>query len=250
MTRTKPSFSKTVCPTHKEGLGYLFQPMFNEYFNPSPSVPSTIPAVVFLDPVDSTSLPSSTLVDQDASSPKALKESCWIEAMQDDMSSNDLKLGSSFLVQSCHDNHFEVAPRAWYDLLSLFLLSQKFSKGTVDPTLFTRKEGIDILLVRIYVDDIIFAFTDPSLCETFSEIMCLKFKMSMMGKLDPVDTPMVEKSKLDAGPQGKELDPTRYRGMICSLMYLTSNRPDLVFSICMCARYQAKPTKKHLHAVK
>ncbi|GKB24271.1 retrovirus-related pol polyprotein from transposon TNT 1-94 [Tanacetum coccineum] len=48
------------------------------------------------------------------------------------------------------------APRAWYDLLLSFLLSQKFSKRAVDPTLFTRKEGKDILLVQIYVDDIIF----------------------------------------------------------------------------------------------
>ncbi|GKF52496.1 retrovirus-related pol polyprotein from transposon TNT 1-94, partial [Tanacetum coccineum] len=143
----------------------------------------------------------------------------------------------------------------------------KFSKGTVDPTLFTWKEGKHILLVEIYVDDIIFASTDPSLCETFSEIMCSKFKMSMMSKLsfflglqisqrygietsDPVDTPMVEKSKLDADPQGKAVDPTRYRGMISSLMYLTSNRPDLIFVVCLCARYQTKPTKNHLHAVK
>ncbi|GJW72066.1 retrovirus-related pol polyprotein from transposon TNT 1-94 [Tanacetum coccineum] len=158
------------------------------------------------------------------------------------------------------------APRAWYDLLSSFLLSQKFSKGVVDTTLFTQKEGKDILLVQIYVDDIVFASTDPALCESFSEIMCLKFKMSMIGKMsfflglqisqsprgiflnqskyaleiikkygietsDPVDTPMVEKSKLDADSQRKEVDPTRYRGMIGSLMYLTSSRPDLVFVV-------------------
>ncbi|GJS97987.1 hypothetical protein Tco_0819157 [Tanacetum coccineum] len=66
----------------------------------------------------------------------------------------------------------------------------------------------------------------------------------------PADTPMVEKSKLDEDPQGKAVDPTRYRGMIGTLMYLTSSRPDLVFAVCMCARYQAKPTEKHLHAVK
>ncbi|GJZ73191.1 hypothetical protein Tco_0637337 [Tanacetum coccineum] len=48
-----------------------------------------------------------------------------------------------------------------------------------------------------------------------------------------MDTPMVEKSKLDEDPQGKEVDPTRYRGMIGSLMYLTSSRPDLVFVVCM-----------------
>ncbi|GJY07106.1 retrovirus-related pol polyprotein from transposon TNT 1-94 [Tanacetum coccineum] len=162
------------------------------------------------------------------------------------------------------------APRAWYDLLSSYLLSQKFSKGTVDPTLFIRREGKDILLVQIYVDDIIFAFTKPDLCESFSKIMCSKFKMSMMGKLsfflglqisqspggiflnqskyaleslkkygmetcDPVDTPMVEKSKLDEDPQGKAVDPTRYRGMIGTLMYLTSNRPDLDSCIALTA---------------
>ncbi|GJW02823.1 retrovirus-related pol polyprotein from transposon TNT 1-94, partial [Tanacetum coccineum] len=176
------------------------------------------------------------------------------------------------------------APQAWYDLLSSFLLSQKFSKGAVDPMLFTQKKGKDILLVQIYVDDIIFASTHPALCDSFYEIMCSKFKMSMMGKMyfflglqisqsprgiflnqskyaleiikkysmetsDPVDTPMIEKSELDADPQGKEVDPTRYRGMIGSLMYLTSSRSDLVFVVCMCARYQAKPTKKHLHAL-
>ncbi|GKF37337.1 retrovirus-related pol polyprotein from transposon TNT 1-94, partial [Tanacetum coccineum] len=90
------------------------------------------------------------------------------------------------------------APRAWYDLLSSFLLSQKFSKCAVDPTLFTRKEGKDILLIH----------------------------------------------------KGKEVDPTCYRGMIGSLMYITASRPDFVFVVCMCARYQAKPTEKHLHAVK
>ncbi|GJU92608.1 retrovirus-related pol polyprotein from transposon TNT 1-94 [Tanacetum coccineum] len=75
------------------------------------------------------------------------------------------------------------APRAWYDLMSSFILSQKFSKGTVYPTLFIRKEGNDILLVQIYVDDIIFASTKPELCDTFSNIMSSKFKMPMMGKL-------------------------------------------------------------------
>ncbi|GKC05781.1 retrovirus-related pol polyprotein from transposon TNT 1-94 [Tanacetum coccineum] len=160
-----------------------------------------------------------------------------------------------------------------------------FSKRAVDPTLFIRREDKDILLVQIYVDDIIFASTKPELCEMFSEILCSKFKMSMMGKMsfflglqiyqsprciflnqskyaleiikkygmekcDPVDTPIVEKSKLDEDPQGKAIDPTRYRGMIGSLMYLIASRPDLVFVVCMYALYQAKPTKKHLHAVK
>nr|GEU86822.1 hypothetical protein [Tanacetum cinerariifolium] len=67
---------------------------------------------------------------------------------------------------------------------------------------------------------------------------------------DPVDTPMVEKYKLDEDPQGKAVDPTHYRRMVGTLMYLTASRPDLTFVVCMCVRYQAKPTEKNLHAVK
>nr|GEZ75870.1 uncharacterized mitochondrial protein AtMg00810-like [Tanacetum cinerariifolium] len=62
---------------------------------------------------------------------------------------------------------------------------------------------------------------------------------------DPVDTPMVEKSKLDEDKEGKAIDPSRYRGMIGTLLYLTASRPDLQFAICMCAQYQARPTEKN-----
>ncbi|GKD29666.1 hypothetical protein Tco_1240444 [Tanacetum coccineum] len=67
---------------------------------------------------------------------------------------------------------------------------------------------------------------------------------------DSVDTPMVEKSKLDEDLQGKPVDATLYRDMIRSLMYLTSSRPDLIYAVCLYAWYQAKPIKKHLNAVK
>ncbi|GJW56352.1 retrovirus-related pol polyprotein from transposon TNT 1-94 [Tanacetum coccineum] len=153
-------------------------------------------------------------------------------------------------------------PRAWYDLLSSFLLSQKFSKGAIDPTLFTQIEGKNILDVQIYVDDIIFASIDPTLCETFAKIIPRgiflnqsKYALKIIKKYgietsDPMDTLMVEKRKLDKDPQGKAVDPTHCRRMIGFLMYLTFSRPDLVFAICICAWYQAQPTKKHLHAVK
>nr|GEY05265.1 retrovirus-related Pol polyprotein from transposon TNT 1-94 [Tanacetum cinerariifolium] len=162
------------------------------------------------------------------------------------------------------------APSAWYDMLSSFLISQDFSKGLVDPTLFIRRNDNDLLLVQIYVDDIIFAASTPELCDLFANLMCSKFKMSLMGKIsfllglqishsprgifinqskytleslkkygfescDPVDTPMVEKSKLDEDKEGKAVDPSHYRGMIGTLLYLTASRPDLQFAICMCA---------------
>ncbi|GKB87403.1 retrovirus-related pol polyprotein from transposon TNT 1-94 [Tanacetum coccineum] len=109
------------------------------------------------------------------------------------------------------------APRAWYDMLSSFLISQHFSKGVVDPTLFTQQAGNDLLLVQIYVDDIIFASTNTAMCNESTR---------------------------------KPVDATLYRGMIGSLMYLTSSRRDLIYAVCLCARYQAKPTEKHLQAVK
>nr|GEU29562.1 integrase, catalytic region, zinc finger, CCHC-type, peptidase aspartic, catalytic [Tanacetum cinerariifolium] len=71
-----------------------------------------------------------------------------------------------------------------------------------------------------------------------------------MESSDLVDTPMVEKSKLNKDPQGKAVDPTHYGRMVGTLMYLTASRPDLTFAVCVCARYQAKPTKKHLHVIK
>ncbi|GJY94055.1 retrovirus-related pol polyprotein from transposon TNT 1-94 [Tanacetum coccineum] len=117
------------------------------------------------------------------------------------------------------------APHAWYDIRSSFLISQHFSKGAVDPTLFTRKAGNDLLLVQIYVDDIIFASTNTAMCNEFANLMTTKFKMSMMGadvilfrvtnfSNDSVDTPMVEKNKLDEDLQGTPVDATLYRGMI------------------------------------
>ncbi|GKB47429.1 hypothetical protein Tco_0898182 [Tanacetum coccineum] len=71
-----------------------------------------------------------------------------------------------------------------------------------------------------------------------------------MESCDIVDTLMVKKSKLYEDTQGKAVDLTHYCGMVGTLMYLTSSRPELVYAVCMCARYQAQPTEKHLHVVK
>ena len=75
------------------------------------------------------------------------------------------------------------ALRAWYDRLSQYLLSKGYKRGEVDKTLFTLHEGKHILLVQVYVNDIIFGFTNPSLVAGFQRIMTSEFEMSMIGEL-------------------------------------------------------------------
>ncbi|GKA03892.1 retrovirus-related pol polyprotein from transposon TNT 1-94 [Tanacetum coccineum] len=177
------------------------------------------------------------------------------------------------------------APRAWYDELSKFLLQNHFFKGTIDPTLFIRRFDDDILVVQVYVDDIIFGSTNPRYTQLFADLMKSHFEMSMMGEMtfflglqvnqsprgifinqsnyvleilkkygmetcDPVGTPMEIKDKLDLDKNRTLVDATKYRSMIGALMYLTSSRLDIVHATCLCARYQAKPTQKHVKEVK
>ncbi|GJZ66926.1 retrovirus-related pol polyprotein from transposon TNT 1-94 [Tanacetum coccineum] len=145
------------------------------------------------------------------------------------------------------------APRAWYDMLSSFLLSQKFSKGAVDPTLFTRKEGKDILMLQIYVADIMFASTDPSLCDIFAAKISSNprgmfinqtiYALEILKKYgtnssNSVDTPMVDKTKPDEDLQGKIVDPTHYRGMTYRKA-LTCSKMDLLIPESTEAEYIA-----------
>ena len=75
------------------------------------------------------------------------------------------------------------APRAWYDRLSQYLLSKGYKRGDVDKTLFIFHEGEHILLVQVYVDDIIFGSTNPSLVVGFEKIITSEFEMSMNWEL-------------------------------------------------------------------
>ncbi|GJZ31303.1 putative ribonuclease H-like domain-containing protein [Tanacetum coccineum] len=148
------------------------------------------------------------------------------------------------------------APRAWYETLSSYLLDNGFQRGNIDKTLFIRRDKGDILLVSVYVDDIIFGFTKKSLCTEFEKMMHKKFQMSSMGELtfflgmQIASTPMKTQKIFLKDVDGEEVDVYLYRSMIGSLMYLTSSRPDIMFVVCACARYQVNPKVSHLHAVK
>ncbi|KAK8926656.1 hypothetical protein KSP39_PZI018977 [Platanthera zijinensis] len=177
------------------------------------------------------------------------------------------------------------APRAWYETLSSFLLENKFSRGKIDKTLFLREVKGKILLVQIYVDDIIFGSTDNNLCKKFSKLMQGKFEMSSMGELKyflglqvkqsedeifisqtkftnellkkfgmenatSMRTPMRSTVSLDKDEKGKPFDETKYKSIIRSMLYLTASRPDIMFSTCVCAKYQVNIKESHYIAAK
>nr|GEU71388.1 retrovirus-related Pol polyprotein from transposon TNT 1-94 [Tanacetum cinerariifolium] len=280
-------------------------------------------------------VPILVVISAQSSTTDALTQSCWIEAMQEELNEFERLEKKARLVARGYRQEEEIdfeesfAPVARLEAIRIFLayaahknmvvyqmdvktafLNDNLREevyvsqpdGFVDQdnpnhvyklkkALYGLKQaprawnGNDLLLVQIYVDDIIFAASTLELCDLFANLMCSKFKMSMMGKIsfflglqisqsprsifinqskyaleslkkygfescDPMDTPMVEKSKLDEDKEGNAVDPLHYLGMIGTLLYLTASRPDLQFAICMCARYQARPTKKHVHAVK
>ncbi|GJV48307.1 putative ribonuclease H-like domain-containing protein [Tanacetum coccineum] len=177
------------------------------------------------------------------------------------------------------------APRAWYGTLAKYLLDNGFQRGKIDQTLFIKKQKGDILLVQVYVDDIIFGSTNKELCTEFEKLMHDKFQMSSMGELNfflglqvkqredgifisqdkyvaeilrkfgftdvrTASTPMDTEKPLLKDSDGDDVDVHLYRSMIGSLMYLTSSRPDIMFAVCACARFQVTPKVSHSHAVK
>ncbi|GJW50006.1 ribonuclease H-like domain, reverse transcriptase, RNA-dependent DNA polymerase [Tanacetum coccineum] len=177
------------------------------------------------------------------------------------------------------------APRAWYERLSTFLLKHGYRRGAIDKTLFIKKDRRDIMLVQVYVDDIIFGSTKSSMVKDFEDLMQKEFKMSSMGELTfflglqvkqsnggiflsqdkyvkdilnkfdfrtikPASTPIEAHKSLGKDEEGEDVDVHLYRSMIGCLMYLTASRPDIMFAVCLCARFQVTPKVSHLHAVK
>ncbi|GJS99215.1 putative ribonuclease H-like domain-containing protein [Tanacetum coccineum] len=177
------------------------------------------------------------------------------------------------------------APRAWYARLSTFLLQHNYRRGTIDKTLFIKKDSRDIILVQVYVDDIIFGSTNKAWCDEFEVLMKGEFEMSAMGEMtfflglqvkqlpdglfisqDKYVKDMLTKFDMESVRTATtpyeaaktklkdETDPPvnvhLYRSMIGSLMYLTASRPDIMFAVSACSRHQVTPLTSHLNAVK
>ncbi|GJT14281.1 retrovirus-related pol polyprotein from transposon TNT 1-94 [Tanacetum coccineum] len=177
------------------------------------------------------------------------------------------------------------APKDLYDRLKAFLIKHEYKMGMVDNTLFTKKKGSNLIIVQIYVDDIIFGLTCQDMCDEFAKIMHDELEISMMDELNfflglqikqmedviffnqskyikemlkkfgledskPMKTPMSSDTKLMKDEECESVDSTKYRGMIGSLLYLTTSRPDIMFSVCLCACFQEARKTSHLKAVK
>ncbi|GJS50051.1 putative ribonuclease H-like domain-containing protein [Tanacetum coccineum] len=187
------------------------------------------------------------------------------------------------VIKALYDLH--QAPRAWYETLSSFLMENGFRRGTIDKALFIKKNKSDIMLVQVYMDDIIFGSTKKSMCTEFEDCMHKRFQMSSMGELTfflglqvkqqpdgifisqdkyvadilkkfdfwsirTATTPIESNKPLVKDEDGEDVDVHVYRSMIGSLMYLTASRPDIMFAVCACARFQVTPKASHLNAVK
>ncbi|GJS47248.1 putative ribonuclease H-like domain-containing protein [Tanacetum coccineum] len=208
---------------------------------------------------------------------------CYTQKKGIDYDEMDVK--SAFLYGTIDEEVYDCQPPAWYETLSTYLIENGFRRGTIDKTLFIKKDKGDILLVQVYVDDIIFGSTKKSLCDEFEGLMHKRFHMSSMRELTfflglqvqqkkdgifisqdkyvadilkkfdfatvkTASTPMEPNKALIKDEEADSVDVHLYRSMIGSLMYLTASRPDIMFAVCACARFQVTPKMSHLHAVK
>ena len=177
------------------------------------------------------------------------------------------------------------APRVWYDRLTQYLVSHGFIREKANQTPFIKKEDGELIVAQVYVDDIIFGSTKDKIAHGFSKLMQAEFKMSMIEELthflglqvrqldsgiflsqskyaknlvkkfdlesaSSVRTPMSPNVKLTVDLLGKSVDSFLYRSMIGSLLYLTASRPNISYSVGVCARYQANPKESHMTALK
>nr|GEY91266.1 retrovirus-related Pol polyprotein from transposon TNT 1-94 [Tanacetum cinerariifolium] len=218
----KSSSSSSYVPPSRNDWDLLFQPLFDELRNPPPSVVNQaaeviapIDEVIPQVDVDSTGSSSSTIVDQDAPSPSK--------------SLTPAEIQSSVILQDVRNDNLDTEVAHMGNDLLLGVPIPEVNSEQSTSTISQNPRGIFINQSKYALESL----------KKYSFESC-----------DPVDTPMVEKSKLDEDGEGKAVDPSHYHGMIGTLLYLTASRPYLQFAICMCARYQARPTEKHVHAVK
>ena len=177
------------------------------------------------------------------------------------------------------------APRAWYAKFASTLLDFEFLKSKYDASLFMRHTARGDVFVLVYVDDIVITGTDDSLIAHLKQHLQQSFHMKDLGNLayflgleikvdthglfvsqhkyamdlvaaaglqevPPLDTPMELNVKLRKDEGELLSDPTAYRTLVGSLIYLTNTRPDLSYAVQQVSQYMASPRHLHMTAVK
>eukprot|EP00253_Pinus_taeda_P036216 PITA_36216 len=177
------------------------------------------------------------------------------------------------------------APRAWYSRIDFYLLENEFDKCEGEPTVYIKEKDGKILIVVLYIDDVIFTGNDDYLIKNFKSVMKEEFEMTDMGLLRyflgiEVDqnengifisqaryvnevlerfnmqefmaaiTPMVMGLKLSKEDSSKDFDPSLYKSIVGSLMYLTTTRPDIMFAVSLISRFVERPKEAHWQAAK
>ena len=177
------------------------------------------------------------------------------------------------------------APRAWYARLSKCLEELGFIKCPYEHAVYTRREGGEVLVVAVYVDDLLITGTSLKNISKFKKEMSSVFDMSDLGRLsyylgmevdqkdgyielkqsayarkviekagmtgcNTVKYPMEPAEKLNKDERGKSVNPTQYKSMVGGLRYLVFTRPDIAYSVGVVSRFMERPTELHLAAVK
>ena len=177
------------------------------------------------------------------------------------------------------------APRAWYSRIDTYLLENGFEKCEGEPTVYIKEKDCKILIVVLYIDDVIFTSNDDYLIENFKSVMKEEFEMTDMGLLryflgievdqnkngifisqakyvnevlsrfnmqdsKAVITPTVMGLKLSQEDNSKDFDPSLYKSIVGSLMYLTATRPDIMYAVSLISRFMEKPKETHWQAAK
>ncbi|GJS22708.1 hypothetical protein Tco_0451340 [Tanacetum coccineum] len=235
--------SPYVPPTNKE-LEILFQPMFDEYMEPPRVERPVSPAPAVSVPVNLAA--DSTLMKDNPFAPIDNHPFKNVFAPRnhsfESIIIGDLSQQNPLMFSNTSSSRGEIELR-----ITARCYKTDFCNGELN---FSKEEVYVSLIQRVslILDHPTHVYRlKNSLLRLKASPSGMKFGMD---SCNPVDTPMVDRLKLDEDPLGIPVDQTRFSSMVGSLMYLTASRPDLVFAICMCARYQASPTKKHLEALK
>ncbi|GJW07341.1 retrovirus-related pol polyprotein from transposon TNT 1-94 [Tanacetum coccineum] len=143
------------------------------------------------------------------------------------------------------------APKSWYDRVKAFLVKHEYKMGMVDNTLFTKKKSLNLIIVQIYVDDIIFGSTCQYMCDEFAKIMHDEFEMSMMGELNFFHGLQIKQMEC-----GIFFNQSKYIKEMLKKFGLEDSKPmktpmssdtklrqkaDIMFSVCLCAASKRIP---------